>query len=148
MVLHFGSLEFMSPDGSYDMILLPPQHDNNDGRQLARRRRARRQPLPRAEEGHSGLPRHPPRRRRRRRGSHGQAGGSTSSVVGPERVDGVGTLVGTCRVLASHLGRRASLLANVPTPGGLTASAPLRGDGSRYLFGCQFFGLFSSIVNK
>jgi hypothetical protein len=43
MVLRFGSLEFMSPDGSYDydMVLLPPQHDNNDGRRLARRRRTR-----------------------------------------------------------------------------------------------------------
>jgi hypothetical protein len=38
-VLHFGSLEFMSLDGSYDMVLLPSQHDNNDGRRLARRRR-------------------------------------------------------------------------------------------------------------
>jgi hypothetical protein len=39
-VLRFGSLEFMSLDGSYDMVLLPPKHDsNNDGRQLARRRR-------------------------------------------------------------------------------------------------------------
>jgi hypothetical protein len=38
MVLRFGSLKFMSYDGSYDMVLLPLQHDNNDGRQLARRR--------------------------------------------------------------------------------------------------------------
>jgi hypothetical protein len=37
-VLRFGSLEFMSRDGSYDMVLLPSQHDNNDSRQLARRR--------------------------------------------------------------------------------------------------------------
>jgi hypothetical protein len=37
-VLHFGSLEFMSCDGSYDMVLLPSQHDNNDDRQVARRR--------------------------------------------------------------------------------------------------------------
>jgi hypothetical protein len=41
-VLRFGSLEFMSRDGSYDMVLLPSQHDNNDGRRLARRRRTRR----------------------------------------------------------------------------------------------------------
>jgi hypothetical protein len=27
-VLRFGSLEFMSRDGSYDMVLLPSQHDN------------------------------------------------------------------------------------------------------------------------
>jgi hypothetical protein len=30
------------PDGSYDMALLSPQHDNNDVRRLARRRRTRR----------------------------------------------------------------------------------------------------------
>jgi hypothetical protein len=65
-VLRFGSLEFMSLDGSYDMVLLPPQRDNNDGRRLTRWRRTRRWHLPVAEEGHPGLPRHPPRRRRRR----------------------------------------------------------------------------------
>jgi hypothetical protein len=42
MLLHFGSLEFMSLDGSYDMVLLPPPCDNNNGgRQPARRRRNR-----------------------------------------------------------------------------------------------------------
>jgi hypothetical protein len=42
-VLHFGSLEFKSLDGSYDMVLLPPQRDSNhDGRQLAQRQRTRR----------------------------------------------------------------------------------------------------------
>jgi hypothetical protein len=41
-MLHFGSLEFMSLDGSYDMILLPPPRDNDNGdRQPARRRRNR-----------------------------------------------------------------------------------------------------------
>jgi hypothetical protein len=31
-LLRFGSLEFMSLDGSYDMVLLPPQRDSdNDG---------------------------------------------------------------------------------------------------------------------
>jgi hypothetical protein len=84
----------MSPNGSYDMILLPPQHDSNDGRRLARRRRTRRRHLPGVEEGHSGLPRHPLRRRRGRRGNHGQARGSTSSAVGPEQVDGAGTPAG------------------------------------------------------
>jgi hypothetical protein len=35
----FGSLEFMSLNGSYDMVLLPPQRDSdNDNRQLAWRR--------------------------------------------------------------------------------------------------------------
>ena len=86
-VLRFGSLEFMSFDGSYDMILLPPPRDNdNGGRQPARRRRNRRR-LPRVvEEQHSSSPRPLPRRRRRRRGNQGQAGGSASSAV--ERVDG------------------------------------------------------------
>jgi hypothetical protein len=32
-VLRFGSLEFLSLDGSYDMVLLPPQRDSShDGR--------------------------------------------------------------------------------------------------------------------
>jgi hypothetical protein len=94
-VLRFGSLEFMSLDGSYDMVLLPPQRDSNyDGRQLARRRRTRRRLPPVAEEQHPGLSRHPPRRRRRRRGNSGQAGGGTSSAVGPERVDDAGTPAG------------------------------------------------------
>jgi hypothetical protein len=42
-MLRFGNLEFMSLDGSYDMILLPPPRDNdNGGRQSAHRRRNRR----------------------------------------------------------------------------------------------------------
>jgi hypothetical protein len=92
-LLRFGSLEFMSLDGSYDMVLLPPQRDSdNDGRQLAQRRRTRRRLPPVAEEQHSGLSRHLPRRRRRRRGNRGQAGGGTSSAV--ERVDDAGTPAG------------------------------------------------------
>jgi hypothetical protein len=91
-VLRFESLEFMPLDGSYDMVLLPPQRDsNNDGRQLARRWQTRRRLPPVAEEQHPGLSRHPPRRRRRRRGNRGQAGSGTSSVVGPERVNDAGT---------------------------------------------------------
>jgi hypothetical protein len=94
-VLRFGSLEFMSLDGSYDMVLLPPQRDsNNDGRQLARRRRTRRRLPLVAEEQHPGLPCHPPRRKRRRRGNRGQAGGDTSSAVGLERVDDAGSPAG------------------------------------------------------
>jgi hypothetical protein len=92
-VLRFGSLEFMSLDGSYDMVLLPPQRDSNhDGRQLARRRRTRRRLPLVAEEQHPGLSRHPPHRRRRRRGNRGQAGGDTSSAV--ERVGDAGTPAG------------------------------------------------------
>jgi hypothetical protein len=93
-VLHFGSLEFMSLDGSYDMVLLPPQRDSNNGRRLARRQRTRRRLPTVAEEEHPCLPRHPPRRRRRRRGNRGHAGGGTSSAVWPERVDDAGTPVG------------------------------------------------------
>jgi hypothetical protein len=88
-MLRFESLEFMSLDGSYDMILLPPPRNNdNGGRQPARRRRNRRCLPHVAEEQHPGLSRHLPRRRRRRRGRQGQAGGGTSSAV--ERVDGAG----------------------------------------------------------
>jgi hypothetical protein len=92
-VLRFGSFEFMSLDGSYDMILLPPPCDsNNGGRQPARRRRNRRR-LPRvAEERHSSSPRPLSCRRRRRRGNQGQAGGDTSSAV--EQVDGAGAPTG------------------------------------------------------
>jgi hypothetical protein len=89
-VLRFGSLEFVSLDGSYDMILLPlPRDNDNGGRQPARRRRNQRH-LPRVtEEQHPGLSCHLPRRRRRRWGRRGQAGGDTSSAI--ERVDGAPT---------------------------------------------------------
>jgi hypothetical protein len=92
-MLRFGNLEFMSLDGSYDMVLLPlPRDNDNGGRQPARRRRNRRR-LPRvAEEQHPGLSRHLPRRWRRRRGNHGQAAGGTSSAV--ERVDDAGAPAG------------------------------------------------------
>jgi hypothetical protein len=92
-ILRFGSLEFMSLDGGYDMILLPPPRDSdNGGRQPARRRRNQRRLPHVAEEQHSGLSRRLPRRRRRRRGNHGQAGGDTSSAV--ERVNGAGAPTG------------------------------------------------------
>jgi hypothetical protein len=92
-MLHFGSLEFMSLDGSYDMIVLPPPCSNdNGGRQPAHQRRNRRRLPHVAEEQHPGLSRHLPRRRRRRRGRHGQAGGGTSSAV--ERVDRAGAPTG------------------------------------------------------
>jgi hypothetical protein len=74
----------MSLDGSYDMILLPPPRDSdNGGRQPAHRRRNQRRLPHVAEEQHPGLSRHLP---------HGQAGGGTSSAV--ERVDGVGAPMG------------------------------------------------------
>jgi hypothetical protein len=83
----------MSLDGSYDMVLLPPQRDSdNDDRQPAWRRRTRRRLPPMAEEQHLGLSRRLPRRRRRRRGNCGQAGGGTSSAV--ERVNDASTPAG------------------------------------------------------
>ena len=81
----------MSLDGSYDIVLLPSQHDDNDSQWLARRRQTRRRHLPTAEEEHPGCSRHPPHRRRQRRGNRGDVGGGTLSAVGPERVDGAGT---------------------------------------------------------
>jgi hypothetical protein len=92
-MLRFGSFEFMSLDGSYDMILLPPPRDSdNGGRQPARRRRNQRRLPHVAEEQRPGLSRHLPHRRRRRRGNRGQAGGDTSSAV--EQVDDAGALAG------------------------------------------------------
>jgi hypothetical protein len=83
----------MSLDGGYDMILLtPPRDSDNGGRQHARRRRNQRRLPHVAEEQHLGLSRHLPRQRGRRRGRHGQAGGGTSSAV--ERVDGAGAPTG------------------------------------------------------
>jgi hypothetical protein len=83
----------MSLDGSYDMLLLPPPHDSDNGdRQPARRWQNQRRLPHVAEEQHPGSSRHLPRRRRRRRGNRGQAGGSTSSAV--ERVDGAGAPTG------------------------------------------------------
>jgi hypothetical protein len=92
-MLRFGSLEFMSLDGSYDMILLPPPRDSdNGGPQPAHRRRNQRRLLHVVEEQHPGLSRHLPHRRRRRRGNRGQAGGGTSSAV--EQVNDAGAPAG------------------------------------------------------
>jgi hypothetical protein len=93
IVLHFGSLEFVSLDGSYDMMLLPPPCDSdNGGRQPARRRRSQRR-LPRVvEEQRSRSPRPLPCRQRRRRGNQCQVGGSPSSAV--ERADSAGAPTG------------------------------------------------------
>jgi hypothetical protein len=84
----------MSLDGSYDMVLLPPQRDGNNSCRLAWQRQTRRRLPTVAEEEHSGLSRHPSRRRRRRRGNRGHVGGGTSSPVGPERVDNASTPAG------------------------------------------------------
>jgi hypothetical protein len=93
-VLHFGSLEFISLDGSYDMILLPPPRDSDNGGRQPARRQGNRRCLPHVVEGRrSGLSRPLPRRRRRRRGNQGQAGGGTWLAV--ERVDGAGAPTGS-----------------------------------------------------
>jgi hypothetical protein len=117
-MLRFGSLEFMSLDGSYDMVLLPPPRDNdNGGLQPARRRRNQRRLPPMAKEQHPGLSRHLPCRRRRRRGNHGQVGGGTLSAV--ERVDNAGAPAGDTSSVDSRLRRRrASFPRNTPTPSG------------------------------
>jgi hypothetical protein len=91
-LLRFGSLEFMSLDGSYNMVLLPRQRgSDDDGLQLTRRRRAPRRRPPMTEEQHPGPSHHLPRRRRRR-GGRDQAGGDTSLAV--ERVGDAGTPAG------------------------------------------------------
>jgi hypothetical protein len=102
-VLRFGSLEFMSRDGSYDMVLLPSQRDSNDDRRPAWRRRTRRRLPTVAEEEHPGLSCHPPHRRRGR-GNRGHAGGGTLSAVGPERVDDAGTPAGDMSGVVLTLG--------------------------------------------
>jgi hypothetical protein len=137
-VLRFGSLEFMSHDGGYDMVLLPSQYDNNDGRRLARRRRTRRRlgapPAP-------ARPPPPPWRKRNTRVCPATLlarGGGDGAIVArqeaaPRRLSDQGEstmpapLRGTCRVLSSHLRqRRVSLPSNVPTPSGLMTPAPTR----------------------
>jgi hypothetical protein len=91
-LLRFGSLEFMSLDGSYDMVLLPPQRDSdNGGRQPVRRRRTRRCLPPRGGRAASRSV-SPPSSPQRKRGNRGQVGGDTSSAV--ERVGDAGTLAG------------------------------------------------------
>jgi hypothetical protein len=97
-VLRFGSLEFMSLHGSYDMILLPPPCDNDKGGRQPARRWRNRQRLPRmVEEQPSSSSRPLPRRRRGRRGNQGQAEGSASSTV--ERVDGPSAPTGGASVI-------------------------------------------------
>jgi hypothetical protein len=129
-VLRFGNLEFMSLNGSYDMVLLPAQHDNNDGRQLAWRRRTRRRLPPPppwrkrsicacpttllAVEGGDGATmarqEAAPRRLSRQ---------SESTTPAPQR--------GTYRALSSRPGqRRVSLPRHTPTTSGLTTPAPSR----------------------
>jgi hypothetical protein len=100
----------MSLDGSYDMVLLPPPRDNDNGGLKPARRRWNRRRLPRvAEEQHPGLSRHLPRRRRRRQGNHGQAGGGTSLAV--ERVDDAGAPAGDTSGVNLASGTKTSVVS-------------------------------------
>jgi hypothetical protein len=92
-VLRFGSLEFMSRDGSYDVVLLPSLRDSNDGRRLARRRRTQRRLPPVAEEEH-GFSSPPSSPEKEETGQPWPGRRRTSSAVGPERVDDAGTPAG------------------------------------------------------
>jgi hypothetical protein len=124
-VLRFGSLEFMSLDGSYDMVLLPQRDSDNDGRQLARRRRTRR--------------RLPPWRKSSIRvclDTLLAAGGGDGATVArqeaaPRRLSSESTTLtpqrGTCRALSLRLRQRQiSFPCNVPTPSGQMTPAHSR----------------------
>jgi hypothetical protein len=117
-LLRFGSLEFMSLDGSYDMVLLPPQRDSdNDGRQLARRRRTRRRLPPWRKSSIRVCP-----------AAFLAAGGGGGATVArqeaaPRRLSSESTTPapqrGTCRALSLRLRRRrVSFPRNMPTPNG------------------------------
>jgi hypothetical protein len=123
-LLHFGSLEFMSLDGSYDMVLLPPQRDsNNDSR------------LPGSGELDDDFP---PWQKRNTRvcpatllaGGGGDGATVAMQEAAPRRLSGQSESTtstpprGPCRALSSHLRRRqVSLPRNVPTPSGLMMPA-------------------------
>jgi hypothetical protein len=126
-VLRFGSLEFMSLDGSYDMVLLPSQHDNNDRSTVG---------SPGGGELNNDIS---PRRGRNTRVvpttllARGDVDGGTVATqeVARYRLSNrsesttLALLRGTCRVLSSRLRqRRASLPRNMPAPSGLMTPAP------------------------
>jgi hypothetical protein len=103
-LLRLGSLKFMSLDGSYDMVLLPPQRgSDNDGRQPARWRRTRRLLPLVAEEQHPVCP-----------AAFLAAGGGGEATVAkqeaaPRRLSSESTTPapqrGTCRALTSRTRR-------------------------------------------
>jgi hypothetical protein len=128
MVLRFGSLEFMSPDGSYDMVLLP---------------RSTTTTMVVGSPGGGALDNDiSPWRKRNTRvcpvtllaGGGGDGATIARQEEAPRRLSNQSEsttpapLSETCRVLSSHLGQRwVSLPSNVPTPGRLMMAAPLRG---------------------
>jgi hypothetical protein len=115
-VLRFGSLEFMSLDGSYDMVLLPPQRDNGST----------------AVSSHGGGDLDdvfPPWRKSNTRVcpatllAAGEGDGATVAMqeVAPRRLSGESVTLapqrGTCRALSSHLRQRRMLFPHdVPIP--------------------------------
>jgi hypothetical protein len=117
-LLRFGSLEFMSLDDSYDMVLLPTPHDNdNGGRQPARRRRNRRHLPPWRKSSIWTYPITFP--------AVGGGGGATMAKqeAAPRWLSSESTTPtpqrGTRRALTSRLRRRrASFPRNTPTPSG------------------------------
>jgi hypothetical protein len=124
-LLRFGSLEFMSLDGSYDMILLPHSatatttvgspgsSELDDDFPLWQKRNTRVCPATLLAGGGGdgatmAMQEAAPRR---------LSGQSESTTPAPLR--------GPCRVLSSHLRqRRVSLPRYVPTPSGLMTPAP------------------------
>jgi hypothetical protein len=117
-LLHFGSLEFMSLDGSYDMVLLPPQRDSDND-----------DVNPPGGGGLSDV--FPPWRKSSIRVcpvaflAAGEGGGATMAKqeAAPRRLSSESTTPapqrGTRRALTSRLRRRrVSFPRNTPTPSG------------------------------
>jgi hypothetical protein len=124
-VLRFGSLEFMSLDGGYDMILLPPPRDSdNGGRQPARRRRNQRR-LPHVNNIRVCPVTSP---------ADGGGGGATMAKreAAPRRLSSESTVPapqwGTRQATTSRLRRRrAPFPRSTPTPSRQTTPARSRG---------------------
>jgi hypothetical protein len=126
-VLRFGSLEFMSLDGSYDMVLLLPRQDDNDGLHS-----------PGGGELYDSIP---PRQKRSTPvvpatllvGGGGDGATMATQEAAPCRLSHQSESTtpalprGTCRTLPSNLGRRrVSLPRDVSALSGLMTPAPSR----------------------
>jgi hypothetical protein len=123
-MLRFGSPEFMSLDGSYDMVLLPRSTTTTTVSS------------PGGGEFDDGIS---PRRKKNTRvvpatllaGGDGDGATVATQEAAPYRLSDQSEstmpalLRGTCRVSSSHLRqRRASLPRDVPAPSGLMTPAP------------------------
>jgi hypothetical protein len=127
-VLRFGSLEFMSPDGSYNMVLLPRSTTTT----IVVSSPGGGEPDDDIFPWQKGNTRVCPATLLA--GGGGDGATMARQEAAPRRLSDQSEsttptpLRGTCRVLSSHLRqRRVSLPSNVPTPGGLMTPAPLRG---------------------